>query len=207
MKAPLPTVKRGPNYLRVLLEYQQNGIEWISATDIAYRLKLTPIQVRKDLALTGIAGTPKKGFMVDELIISLKEFLGWNSNTDAFLIGAGALGSALLGYKGFDENGLNIVAAFDSDPLKIGSVIHGKKVLDIKKVKTLAKRMNIHIGIITVPAEFAQSTADTLVDAGIKGIWNFSPAKLKLPDHIIIQREDLSSGFAVLSAKISKLAK
>ncbi len=207
MNAPLPTVKRGPLYLRILMEYDKKGIEWISATDIASRLNLTSIQVRKDLSLTGNTGMPKKGFHVKELMQALLHFLGWDSSNDAFLVGAGALGSALLGYRGFEEHGLNIIAAFDNDPLKIGKVIHGKKVLDIKKLKSLSGRMNIKIGIITVPENHAQETADILIEAGIKGIWNFSPVKLLLPDGIIVQREDLSSGFAVLSAKIAKLEK
>ena len=205
MKAPLPTVKRGPLYMRILREYQQNNIEWISATDIAVRFKLTPIQVRKDLALTGVAGTPKKGFQVDALLIALKEFLGWNNTNEAFLVGAGSLGSALLGHKGFADHGLTIVAAFDTDPDIIGTKIHDTKIMDIGKIKPLVKRMGIKIGIITVPAVFAQATAELLVDAGIKGIWNFTSAKLKLPDDIIVHREDLAAGFAVLSAKISKL--
>ncbi len=205
MKAPLPTVKRGPLYMRILREYQQNSIEWISATDIALRFKLTPIQVRKDLALTGVTGTPKKGFQVDELLIALKEFLGWNNTNEAFLVGAGQLGSALLGHKGFADHGLSIVAAFDTDPEIIGTEIHGTKIMDISKLELLVKRMGIKIGIITVPAVFAQATAELLVDAGIKGIWNFTSAKLKLPDNIIVHREDLAAGFAVLSAKISKL--
>ncbi len=205
MKAPLPTVKRGPLYMRILREYQQNGIEWISATDIARRFKLTPIQVRKDLALTGVKGTPKKGFLVEDLLVSLKEFLGWNSNNEAFLVGAGALGSALLGHKGFADHGLSIVAAFDTDPDVIGTVIHETKIMNIGKLNSLAKKMGIKIGIITVPAVFAQATAELMVEAGIKGIWNFSSAKLKLPDNIIVHREELAAGFSVLSAKISKI--
>lgn len=207
MKAPLPTVKRGPLYMRILAEYQQNGMEWISATDIAMRFKLTPIQVRKDLALTGVAGTPKKGFRVEELLIALKEFLGWNNTNEAFLVGAGSLGSALLGHKGFADHGLSIVAAFDTDPDIVGTVIHETKVLDITKINSLVKRLDIKIAIVTVPAVFAQATAELLVQAGIKGIWNFSSAKLKLPDDIIVHREDLSAGFAVLSAKVSKMEK
>lgn len=207
MKTPLPTIKRGPLYMRILAEYKQNGLEWISATDIARRFKLTPIQVRKDLALTGVSGTPKKGFRVEDILEALKEFLGWNNTNEAFLVGTGSLGSALLGHKGFADHGLGIVAAFDTDPAIIGTVIHNTKVMDIKKINSLVRRMDIKIAIITVPAVFAQATAELLVQAGIKGIWNFSSAKLKLPDNIIVHREDLTAGFAVLSAKVSKLEK
>jgi redox-sensing transcriptional repressor len=102
---PLPSVRRLPLYLTVLEEFEREGREWISTTDFSEVLYLKPIQVRKDLAHTGIIGKPKKGFKVDELIATINRFLGWNNLTDAFLVGAGALGSALLGYTGFKHHG------------------------------------------------------------------------------------------------------
>ncbi len=201
---PLPSVRRLPLYLTVLEEFEREGKEWISTTDFSEVLFLKPIQVRKDLAHTGIIGKPKKGFKVNELISTINKFLGWNNLTDAFLIGAGALGSALLGYNGFQNHGLNIVAAFDSSPSVIGKTIHGKKVLPIEQIKDLALRMHVKLGIITVPREAAQEAADNLIAAGIKGIWNFSPIKLQVPDDVVVQREDLSSGLAVLSVKLGR---
>ncbi len=200
--APLPTIRRIPSYLRLLYEYRSNGQEWISATDIAERLSLKPIQVRKDMAFTGITGKPKKGFVVKDLIKSIRGFLGWDSISDAIIVGTGALGSALIGYTGFSEHGLNIVGAFDNDPSKIGSFIHGKQIFSTNEISSLVARINIRIGIITVPACAAQDVADELVSAGIEGIWNFSPVKLRVPDNVIVQKEDLSSGLAVLSVKL-----
>ncbi|MBI9109426.1 MAG: redox-sensing transcriptional repressor Rex [Spirochaetales bacterium] len=202
--APLPSVRRLPLYLTVLEEFEREGREWISTTDFSEVLFLKPIQVRKDLAHTGIIGKPKKGFKVDELIATINNFLGWNNLTDAFIVGAGALGSALLGYTGFQHHGLNIVAAFDVSPLVIGKIIHGKKVLPLEQLQDLGQRMKVRLGIITVPSEGAQNAADKLIEAGISGIWNFSPVKLHVPPNVVVQREDLSSGLAVLSVKLGR---
>ncbi|MDC7227823.1 MAG: redox-sensing transcriptional repressor Rex [Spirochaetales bacterium] len=202
--APLPSVRRLPLYLTVLEEFAREGKEWISTTDFSEVLFLKPIQVRKDLAHTGIIGKPKKGFKVDELISTIYDFLGWNNLTEAFLVGAGALGSALLGYGGFQRHGLDIVAAFDISPNVIGKTIHEKEILSLEKLPDLAKRMQVKLGIITVPSSGAQEVADRLVEAGISGIWNFSPIKLHVPDSVVVQREDISSGLAVLSVRLGR---
>lgn len=200
--APVPTIRRIPSYLRILYEYRDAGREWISATEIAERLFLKSIQVRKDMAFTGIVGKPKKGFPVNELIAGIREFLGWNSINKAILVGAGALGSALLGYSGFTEHGLDIVAVFDKTPEKIGRTVHGREILPMSRIRPTVSKRNIRIAIITVPASAAQEVADELVAAGIEGIWNFSPVKLNVPPRVAIQREDLSSGLAVLCVKL-----
>ena len=202
--APLPSVRRLPLYLTVLEEFAREGREWISTTDFSEVLYLKPIQVRKDLAHTGIIGKPKKGFKVEELIATIYDFLGWNNLTEAFLVGAGALGSALLGYDGFRRHGLNIVAAFDVSPNIIGTTIHSMEIMPMDKLADLARRMQVKLGIITVPSSGAQDAADRLVEAGIKGIWNFSPIKLHVPDTVVVQREDISSGLAVLSVKLGR---
>ncbi len=201
---PLPTIRRMPNYLRITRDFLEEGRDWISTTDFSEILDLKPIQVRKDLAFTGLAGKPRLGFEVPLLIKAITHLLGWNNSTDAILVGAGALGSAILGFRGFAEHGLNIVAAFDANPALVGTEIHGKTVFALDKLANLVSRMGITMGIITVPESVGQETAERLVDAGIKGIWNFSPVKLRVPDDVIVQREDLSSGLAVLSVKLSE---
>jgi len=164
---------------------------------------LDPIVVRKDLAITGVVGTPRRGFPVDALISAIMEFLGWSNTTDAFLCGVGSLGRALLGYEGFQLYGLRIVAAFDTAPDKIGTRERGVKVFDVRKMPSMIARMHIHLGILTVPAEAAQSVANTMIAAGIRGIWNFTPVKLEVPDTVVIQRVDLASSLAVLSHRLS----
>ena len=200
----LPTVRRLPSYLHFLRQLKDSGRDIVSSTHIAEKLKLEPIQVRKDLAITGIVGKPKVGYYVPSLIRSIEEFLGWDNNTDAFLVGAGHLGGALLGYQGFKRHGLNIVAAFDADEAKAGTEVAGKEILPLAKLPNLASRMHISMGIITVPAEGAQDVADLMVASGITAIWNFAPISLEVPDFVVVQNEDLASGLAVLSIKAAK---
>jgi redox-sensing transcriptional repressor len=204
---PYPTIKRYPAYLQVLKELKISGMTTVSARDIADRLGLNQVQVRKDLGYSAIIGRPKVGYDIDDLTEALHLLLGWQNPKEAFLIGAGALGSALLGYRGFQEYGLDIVAAFDNDPAKHGSRIHGKTVFPLERVAELAKRMGILIGVLTVPEASAQSCADRLIEAGIRGIWNFSPIKIQVPENIVVQREELSSGLAVLSVRLSEMLK
>ena len=167
-------------------------------------LNLVPVQVRKDLQYTGIVGKPKTGYSVTELIQAIETFLGWNNVNEAFLVGAGNLGTALLGHERFSNFGLRIVAAFDTDPQKIGQWIHEKMVLPLDKLADLAQRMSIHLGIITAPAEYAQSIAEEMVKGGIQAIWNFAPVRLKAPAEIIVLNEDLYSSLASLSWKLAR---
>lgn len=198
---PRPTLRRLPAY-HGLLKHQEVGQETVSCTQIAAALHLDPTQVRKDLAVTGIVGRPKVGYRVEELIEAIEAFFGWNNVTDAFLAGVGSLGSALLGYRGFAEYGLSIVAAFDNDPAKVGSVVHGVRVLHLEKLQELAERMSVKVGIITVPASAAQGVADLMVAGGIRGLWSFAPATLEVPEHVIVEEERLSASLAVLSGKL-----
>jgi redox-sensing transcriptional repressor len=122
---------------------------------------------------------------------------------EAFLVGVGNLGTALLGHERFSKFGLRIVAAFDTDPAKTGHWIHQKAVLPLEKLAELAPRMSILLGIITTPAEAAQAVADEMVKGGIQAIWNFAPVKLKVPEDVIVHNEDLYSTLASLSWKLA----
>jgi redox-sensing transcriptional repressor len=201
-----PSVRRLPSYLQVIRELTQEEREFISATDIALELRLEPIQVRKDLSMTGIIGTPKKGYPVADLIDAVERFLGWDSNSDAVLVGAGNLGSALLGPRNFLLHGLHIMAAFDVNPRKIGARIHRIPILNAETMDIQVKNFGIKIAILTVPPEYAQKSADMLVKAGIEGIWNFTDIKLKVPGAVVVQQEDLSAGYALLRVKMKTLS-
>lgn len=204
---PYPTIKRYPAYLQVLKELKAAGLTTVSARDIAERLNLNQVQVRKDLGYSAIIGRPKVGYDIEDLTQALHLLLGWQNPKEAFLVGAGALGSALLGYRGFQEYGLDIVAAFDSDPAKQGQKIHGKTVFPMERLSDLTDRMGVLIGVLTVPEQYAQECANLLVEAGIRGIWNFSPIKIQVPSNVVVQREELSSSLAVLSVKLAELLK
>lgn len=201
---PLPAIRRYPSYLRRLKAYEKGGTEWVSATTLAKDLSLSSILVRKDLALTGLEGRPKYGFAIKPLISAIEDCLGWNNATDAVLIGAGNLGTALMGYSGFAQYGLTIVAVFDSDESKADTKVQGVPVLPMEKLEDYINRTRIPMAVLTVPAESAQRTAEKLEKAGIRGIWNFAPVKLKLSEQVIIQRVDLASSFAELSSRLKQ---
>ncbi|MFP4376933.1 MAG: redox-sensing transcriptional repressor Rex [Spirochaetales bacterium] len=200
--ASLPTIKRLPSYLHVIENAQREGREFISGTVIADELDLEPIQVRKDLAITGIVGKPRIGFPVQELIDAIYSFLHWNSGHTAVVVGAGSLATALMGYPEFPRRGLNIVAGFDVDKRKAGTIINEKPVYSIDELSVRVRELDASIAILTVPSSSAQEVAERIIDAGISAIWNFTNVKLKVPAGVLVQKEDLSSGYAVLSVKI-----
>lgn len=201
---PEPSVRRMPKYLILLRSLRDKGIVNISAPKIAVHLNMDSTQVVKDLSYTGASGKPKIGYVVEELINLLEEFLGYNRKHEAFLVGAGFLGSALLQYQGFTQAGMKIVAAFDTDKNKIGTEIAGVPIFDIEKFRDLAGRLHITIGIITTPAHVAQSVADLMVCWGIKAIWNFAPVSLKVPSHIIVQDTLMYSSLAIIMKNLQK---
>jgi redox-sensing transcriptional repressor len=194
----VPSVRRLPSYLHTIRQIRSEGSEYISGTLIAQELNLEPIQVRKDLAITGIIGKPKKGYPVNALIDAIERFLGWSSVQNAVLVGVGNLGSALIGYQEFRYHGLNIVAAFDTNPEKIGVIVHGAPVLALDTMETQIRNLGVKVAILTVPSPAAQETADILIRAGIEGIWNFTRIKLRVPETVVVEKEDLSSGYAML---------
>lgn len=202
--ASIQTVKRLPAYLVLLRKLIQSGRTAVSSNTIGEMLKLDAIQVRKDLAVTGIEGRPKVGFSVEDAISSIESFLGWDNAKEAFIAGAGNLGKALIGYPGFSRYGLRIIAAFDKDEAVIGTRASGLEVLASSKIADLAGRMHVKIGIIAVPAEAAQEVCDAMVEGGMSAIWNFAPVKLIVPEGVYVQDEDLAAGLAVLSYKLEK---
>lgn len=199
-----PSVRRLPSYLHIIRQAQRTGDYYISGTVIAQELNLEPIQVRKDLAITGIIGKPKKGYPVDALVAAIEHYLGWDEIHEAVLVGTGNLGSALLGYQEFQLHGLHFVAAFDTDPAKIGGHVHGVPILSMDTIEQAIKSLKAEIAVLTVPSPMAQTTAETLVRAGITSIWNFTNTKLKVGENVMVQREDLSSGYALLSVMMQK---
>jgi len=200
-----PSIRRLPSYLHIIRHAQSNGDQFISGTVIANELNLEPIQVRKDLAITGIIGKPKKGYLVNELVSAIERYLGWNVTHKAIIVGAGNLGSALSGYQEFKNHGLDIIAAFDTDPAKVGKTVHGLPIHSLDQLIELVPQLHAEIAILTVPSPYATSTCESIVKAGIKSIWNFTNIKLKVPAEIMVWREDLSSGYAMLSVMM-KLA-
>ena len=191
-------LKRLPGYLAYLKSLPEGTAPHISATALAAALGMGEVQVRKDLAMVSDGGRPKIGYQRDRLIDDIEQFLGYDNTTAAVLIGAGKLGQALLGYGGFDDYGLNILAAFDTAPA-LERTEDGKPIYHISQLESFCRSHKVLMGIITVPAQFAQSVCDQLIECGIKAVWNFAPTHLDVPEHILVQNENMATSLAVLS--------
>jgi redox-sensing transcriptional repressor len=196
---PESTIRRLLLYLECLKGIQD---EFVSSSQIAECFNFTAIQVRKDISFTGFTGRPKHGYNRAELISQVEAFLGFNDKMDAFLIGAGNIGKALASYGGFAKYSLNIIALADNDAALHGRKINGKPVFSVAKAIDLIKRLKIKLAILAVPGVSSQETADKLVEAGIKAIWNFSSIRLNCPQDVIVQNEDLGASLSILSQKL-----
>lgn len=197
------TLSRMPLYLHFLQEESSKGSQYISSTVIAQNISVSSVLVRKDLAfVSSEAGRPRLGFSVNRLIVDIEKFLGYDNLSETVIVGAGGLGRAFLGYEGFKNNGLNIVAAFDVSKQLIGTQVAGKDILPISQLKEFVREHNIRIGIITVPKTAAQEVLNEMVDAGIKAIWNFAPAPLRAPKDVVLKTEDLAASLAMLAGKL-----
>lgn len=188
-------LKRLPGYLSYLKSLPEDAPEYISATTIASALNRGEVQVRKDLAVVSKAGKPKVGYPRADLVENISRYLCYDNTTDAILVGAGKLGGALLGYSGFAAYGLNILAAFDTAPVSDVD----KPVYPMEELENFCREHNVHMGIITVPAEYAQPVCDRLIRCGIKAIWNFAPVHLDVPQSTLVQNENMATSLAVLS--------
>ena len=198
------TLKRLPTYQSYLKALPSEASANISATALAAGLHMGEVQVRKDLALVSDGGRPKIGYNREHLIADIENFLGYGNSNDAVLIGAGKLGRALLGYGGFAEYGLNIVAAFDANDTLIGTTNGGKPIMHLSRLGEVCQRYKIKIGIITVPAEYAQGVCDLLIENGILAIWNFAPKHLNVPDGILVQNENMAASLALLCKHLNE---
>ena len=196
----IQALQRMPYYLQYLYKARESGAEIISSATIATALELNKVQVRKDIsAICSTKGRPRTGFNIQDIIDNIEDYLGYNNTMEAVLVGVGSLGTALLSNNTFARYGLHIVAAFDKDPKLIGQVIAEKKILPMNKLSEICSKKHIKIGIITVPADSAQSICDELVGAGVKAIWNFAITRLHVPAGVLIQNENLPASLAVLS--------
>jgi redox-sensing transcriptional repressor len=192
LQVPKAVVSRLSLYLRELQHLVRDGSETTSSTQLGKLLGFTDAQVRKDLAYFGQFGYPGIGYRCSELIDAIKGILGTRQPWPLAIVGLGNLGRALMGYRGFGQQGFQIVAAFDNDPAKIGKSVEGIHIFDLDEVGTVVSGRNIRLAIIAVPGAAAQKVADALVAAGIEGILNFAPVTLNLPKHVQTVGVDLA---------------
>jgi len=193
-------LKRLPVYLDYLKSLPEHSMN-VSATSIAKALGLGDVQVRKDLAKISHAGRRRTGRSREQLIRDIEEYLDFATETGIIIIGAGKLGQALLDYSGFEESGLSVMAAFDIKPTAKQSET-GKPIYPMSRLEAFCKCYDVRIGVIAVPAASAQQVCDTLVACGIKAIWNFAPVRLKVPDHVIVQSENLAISLTALRLQV-----
>ena len=192
-------LKRLPIYLAHLKSLPENSN--VSATSMAKALSLGDVQVRKDLAKVSEAGRRRTGRSRELLIRDIEEYLDFAAQTGTVIVGAGKLGRALLDYDGFEESGLNVMAGFDLEPCAERSE-NGKPIYPMNRLEHFCRHYDVHIGVITVPAESAQRVCDTLVACGITAIWNFATVHLKVPDHVIVQSENLAVSLTALRVQM-----
>ena len=200
MSIPDKVVDRLTMY-HFILEDIRDDEKYISSTKFANLLNIDNSQVRKDLKYIDNQGKCRVGYEVKTLKQKIEERLGFKKTKDAFIVGAGNLGSALAKYDGFKDYGLNVLAMFDKDLKKVGTVINGKEVFDISKVGNLAIRLGVEIAILTVPREYAQGVANYLAGAGIKYIWNFTTCVLDVPKDVKVWNENLIGSFLQFTNK------
>lgn len=202
-KVPIPTLERLATYLRYLIDLEHSTIETISSTDVEKQTGINAAQFRKDLSYFGEFGKPGVGYNVEELQKRIARILKIDQMQPVIVIGAGNLGSALIGYPGLKEHKYDIAAVFDQDPNKIGQTIAGTVVLDGSSIRTSNAKLRARIAILCVPASAAQSVAEEAVSAGIRVILNFAPLILRVPERIVVRNVSFLQELAVLSYHLS----
>lgn len=202
---PKTTIQRLPLYYRSLQKMNRLDIEVISSKELGEKLDIPSTQVRKDLSYYGEFGRRGVGYEVTSLLRHLERILGLAREWKMILVGVGNLGRALVDYDGFRRLGLKIEAIFDADPQIIGSHISSFVVRDIKDLGSTVEEEEISLGIIAVPLRHAQEVADLMVKNGIRGIWNFAPGRIKVPEDIVLRNEDLSVGLIGLVYQLSRM--
>lgn len=180
-------------YKRSLQLLRESGVEQVSSQTLGRIVGINPAQIRKDLAYLGSFGVKKVGYNIDRLIAILSQALGVTEAQKVVLVGAGNIGRALLSYKGFAKEGINIVAAFDIDPAKRRGEGFNIPVFPLDKMRNYVRENEIRIAVIAVPAPAAQEVADNLVGAGIRGILNFAPIAVSAPPGVIVSYVNLAT--------------
>lgn len=192
-------IRRLPKYHRYLTELLENGVDRISSQELSGLTGFTASQIRQDLNNFGGFGQQGYGYNVEALRGQIDKILGIDRNYKTIIVGAGRLGSVISMYDGFKASGFNIIALFDRDTEKVGNHVGDIPIYHYDLIEDYIKKYGVEVGIITVPKNGAQSIADIFVRAGIKGIWNFAPTDLNVPDDVIVESVRLNDSLLTLS--------
>jgi redox-sensing transcriptional repressor len=200
---PRPTIKRLSHYLRALDSYLAQGRATISSRQLGQAIGITDAQVRKDLGNFGQLGQPGIGYAVNALRAELRRILKIDRTWNAVVIGVGNIGRAILSYPHFAGRGFNVVAAFDADERRVGELIGEVRIRSMDELSATIAELDVRIGILTVPADAAQSVAEDMTVAGIQGILNFAPVRLDVGDAAEVTSVDLSRSLEQLAYQVA----
>ena len=204
MILPEPSLRRLPWYLAHVKLLMNSGVEFVSSTQIASATNVDSSQVAKDLSLLDISGKTRVGYEVKSLVEVLEDFLGFTKCHKACIFGVGSLGGALMTDSGLEQYGLKLVAGFDIREDIIGKEINGIPIYHISDFEKVQEREKMVIGIITVPVEKAQESADMMINGGIGALWNFTPYKIKVEENIVVQETSLYAHLAVMFNRLNE---
>lgn len=202
---PEPTLRRLPWYLAYVSMLRQEGIATVSSRRLAEDLAVDASQIAKDLSFINVKGKTRIGYDVAELESALNQYLGFANGHNAVMVGAGSLGAALMRDSGLHRYGLNIVAGIDTNPDICSGDIDGIPVFPPGELPALVKRLDVQIGVIAVPVEQAQDVADSLVAAGIKALWNFTPRRIRVKPGVVVSNTSIYSHLAVMYNRLANI--
>ena len=202
---PEPTLRRLPWYLAFVRLLSEQGVEYVSSTQIAKELNVDASQIAKDLSFLNLHGKTRIGYHVETLMHELSDFLGFKEEHRAFIIGVGSLGEALIHDSGLEQFGLKIVAGFDIRPELIGTTIRDVPIFSIDDIAACREKFDAGIAVLTVPVESAQDTADLVIAGGMKAIWNFTPFRIKASGDIVIQNTSIYAHLALIYNRMTEL--
>lgn len=195
----MAVIKRLPKYHRYLQELLKNDVDRISSKDLSEKIGFTASQIRQDLNCFGDFGQQGYGYNVKELYNQIRNILGLTKEYKAIIIGAGNIGQAIANYTRFEKLGFSMEAIFDINPKLVGLKIRDIEIKDIDLLSDYLKKNKIDIGIICVPSGNAQKVCNTLVENGVKAIWNFAPMDLDVPEDVIVENVHLSESILTLT--------
>lgn len=197
-KIPEPALRRLPWYLSYVKLLRNQGETIVSSTQIARQIDVSPSQIAKDLSYVDIKGKTRVGYEIEDLIHVLETFLGFTKTHKAVVFGVGSLGAALLSDSGLEQFGLKIIAGFDVKESVVNKKIHSIPVYHSNQFIEKNSTISAEIGILTVPPGIAQKVSNYMISGGIKGIWNFTPFRIRVPDGVVLQNTSLYAHLAVM---------
>lgn len=202
-KISMAVIKRLPKYHRYLIDLVKNDVDRISSKELSEKIGFTASQIRQDLNCFGDFGQQGYGYNVKELYNQINTILGLTRDYNTVIVGAGNIGQALANYTKFDRLGFNLKGIFDINPKVLGLKIKDIEIADIDLLGEFLDNNKVDIGIICVTTKNAQKVCDIFTSHNVKGIWNFAPVDLVIPDNVIIENVHLSDGLMTLSCLLN----